>query len=154
MPLRRPTIDNVRALLEDGNYVQACVLAKSLSNDDPMIVLLADELCKVGNKKKNGKRGPRPSSDLVLLEVNGVPVKYPQPTTPHELLALMSYDALLEARDIVDGRSTGDIGKAQKILREAKLQNVTRQQFRAQARTAAAGKYKIDEEKLSKLIHK
>lgn len=150
--LRKPTIENVRRLLSDGNYVRAASLAKSISNDDPMVIILANELAKIGNKKRSGT-GRRSSDVAALVALNGNPVPK-GPNNLNETLAVMEFHYLVEARDVVDGRADGDMTESKSLLRNWKLANVPRQQFRTQARSAVANKRKIEETKLSELTRR
>lgn len=151
MMLARRTIKDVEALLTEGNYTRAASLAVKLS-DDPLVALLARELTAVGNKNRNG-RGPRKADKIKVLNSAG---KFVEGITFNELGAGMLYADLIRARDIVDGRTPVELmgatdvnseEEARALLRKHNLHKVTRQQFRAQARTAAVKAYGVPEEK-------
>lgn len=141
MTLTRPTIKDVERYLKDGNYTRAADLAESLSPGDPMVTLLARELASVGNRNRNG-RGPR-RADL-------------KPTPPDAVMILcasMLHADLLRAGEIFYGRKPCNDDeqkkKARELIKKHKLHKVDKwQQFKVQARTAAAKDCEVAEEKI------
>lgn len=141
--LKKPTpIERVRKLLDDGRYVQAAESAKRAS-DDPLVTLLADALASVGNRKIGGTGRPK---DGRWKLVGG-----PHLNSLTEFSAVLKYEILMEARNIVDGRTDGDIEDAKATLRKWNLHKASRQAFRNQARTAIVKATGLSEEKVSEL---
>lgn len=148
MTLTRATIKDVERLLKDGNFTRAATLAITLSDSDPLVTMLARELAAGGNKNRDG-RGPRKSDKVKAIdsgkEISGM--------SAHEMAAAMLYDELTMAGKIVYGKmpsaSEADVKEARALLREYNLHKVINwQKLPAQARTVAAKRHEVEEEKI------